>query len=143
MRSPTRWSKVFFLLLQIQFTSSLQTRTNSIFSNYKAQGHKYFNSASSACFLSSSPDNNNQDTEDNGRKQRLEKLGFAVPSKENEARQQKEPIKVRVDLIENVDAVTLTAVAFGLLAINFLVLANLGDIGLAGIVARIINEASQ
>jgi len=46
---------------------------------------------------------------------------------------------VRVDLIDDVDAFTLTAVGFGLIAFNFLVLANMGDAGIGGIVARIIN----
>ena len=39
----------------------------------------------------------------------------------------------------NVDATTLTAVGFAAIAFNFLVLANMGDGGIAGIVARIIN----
>ncbi|KAL7550371.1 hypothetical protein ACHAWF_015719, partial [Thalassiosira exigua] len=46
--------------------------------------------------------------------------------------------EVDVNLME-VDAFTLTAVGFGLIAFNFLVLANMGDVGLAGIVARIMN----
>ncbi|KAL7484588.1 hypothetical protein ACHAW6_010218 [Cyclotella cf. meneghiniana] len=50
---------------------------------------------------------------------------------------------VNVNLIEDVDAFTLTAVGFGLIAFNFLVLANMGDAGLAGFVARIINTFSN
>lgn len=46
---------------------------------------------------------------------------------------------VRVDLVEDVDSVTLTAIGFGLIAFNFLVLANMGDGGLSGLVARFIN----
>lgn len=85
-----------------------------------------------------SPDSDTNDLEDEKlRKQRLEQLGFSSPVAPSSQRQ--EPIKVRVDLIKNVDPVTLTAVGFTLLAINFLVLANMGDVGLAGIVARIIN----
>jgi hypothetical protein len=48
--------------------------------------------------------------------------------------------KVRIDLVENVDPATLTAVGFGLIAFNFFVLANMGDGGIGGIVATIINS---
>ena len=75
--------------------------------------------------------------------------------------------KVNVNLIPDVDSFTLTSVGFGLIAFNFLILANvschlgtvlirflhllmipflspnpllkMGDMGLAGIVARIMN----
>mmetsp|Transcript_20750 Transcript_20750/g.43611 ORF Transcript_20750/g.43611 Transcript_20750/m.43611 type:complete len:119 (+) Transcript_20750:83-439(+) len=47
--------------------------------------------------------------------------------------------RVRVDLIEDIDPITLTAVGFGLIAFNFFVLGNLGDGGIGGFVARIIN----
>jgi hypothetical protein len=47
--------------------------------------------------------------------------------------------KVNVNLIPDVDSFTLTAVGFGLIAFNFLVLANLGDLGVGGFIARIIN----
>ncbi|KAL9188747.1 hypothetical protein ACHAXT_007125 [Thalassiosira profunda] len=47
--------------------------------------------------------------------------------------------EVNVNLIPDVDAFTLTAVGFGLIAFNFFVLANLGDAGLAGVIARIMN----
>ena len=40
-----------------------------------------------------------------------------------------------------VDAATLTAVGFGLIAFNFLVLANMGDGGIGGVVASIINSS--
>ena len=40
-----------------------------------------------------------------------------------------------------VDAATLTAVGFGLIAFNFFVLANLGDGGIGGVVASIINSS--
>mmetsp|Transcript_25889 Transcript_25889/g.54714 ORF Transcript_25889/g.54714 Transcript_25889/m.54714 type:complete len:116 (-) Transcript_25889:313-660(-) len=46
---------------------------------------------------------------------------------------------VNVNLIPDVDAFSLTAVGFGLIAFNFFVLANMGDAGLGGLVARIIN----
>eukprot|EP00577_Skeletonema_sp_RCC1716_P024797 CAMPEP_0113391118 /NCGR_PEP_ID=MMETSP0013_2-20120614/10537_1 /TAXON_ID=2843 ORGANISM="Skeletonema costatum, Strain 1716" /NCGR_SAMPLE_ID=MMETSP0013_2 /ASSEMBLY_ACC=CAM_ASM_000158 /LENGTH=114 /DNA_ID=CAMNT_0000274335 /DNA_START=21 /DNA_END=365 /DNA_ORIENTATION=+ /assembly_acc=CAM_ASM_000158 len=46
--------------------------------------------------------------------------------------------EVKVVTME-VDPFTLTAVGFGLIAFNFLVLANMGDAGIGGIVARIMN----
>mmetsp|Transcript_1463 Transcript_1463/g.2497 ORF Transcript_1463/g.2497 Transcript_1463/m.2497 type:complete len:115 (-) Transcript_1463:52-396(-) len=49
---------------------------------------------------------------------------------------------VNVNLLPDVDAFTLTAIGFGLIAFNFFVLANMGDAGLAGVVARIINTFS-
>lgn len=50
--------------------------------------------------------------------------------------------EVKVNIIPDVDAFSLTAIGFGLIAFNFFVLANMGDAGLAGIVARIINTFS-
>jgi len=50
---------------------------------------------------------------------------------------------VNVNLVDNVDSVTLTAVGFGLIAFNFLVLANLGDGGVGGLVATVINTLKQ
>lgn len=46
---------------------------------------------------------------------------------------------VNVNEVPNVDAVTLTALGFGAIAFNFFVLANAGDGGIGGIVARLIN----
>ena len=53
----------------------------------------------------------------------------------------KEKVNVQVNLIPDVDPVTLTALGFGLIAFNFFVLGNLGDGGIAGIVATIINSS--
>lgn len=50
---------------------------------------------------------------------------------------------VNVNLIPDVDAATLTAVGFGLIAFNFFVLANMGDGGLGGALATIINTLNQ
>eukprot|EP00558_Chaetoceros_sp_UNC1202_P004145 CAMPEP_0197246332 /NCGR_PEP_ID=MMETSP1429-20130617/10811_1 /TAXON_ID=49237 /ORGANISM="Chaetoceros sp., Strain UNC1202" /LENGTH=120 /DNA_ID=CAMNT_0042706953 /DNA_START=54 /DNA_END=416 /DNA_ORIENTATION=+ len=47
---------------------------------------------------------------------------------------------VNVNEIANVDATTLTAVGFGLIAFNFFVLGNMGDAGIGGLVATIINS---
>mmetsp|Transcript_32126 Transcript_32126/g.47327 ORF Transcript_32126/g.47327 Transcript_32126/m.47327 type:complete len:116 (-) Transcript_32126:500-847(-) len=55
-----------------------------------------------------------------------------------EVRLNGEDEEVKVVTME-VDAFTLTAVGFGLIAFNFLVLANMGDAGIGGIVARIMN----
>lgn len=46
---------------------------------------------------------------------------------------------VNVNLLPDVDPLTLTALGFGLIAFNFFVLANMGDAGIAGFIARIIN----
>jgi hypothetical protein len=51
----------------------------------------------------------------------------------------RENVDVNVNEIGNIDAVTLTAVGFALIAFNFLVFANMGDVGIGGLVARIIN----
>ena len=50
---------------------------------------------------------------------------------------------VNVNIIPDVDAATLTAVGFALIAFNFFVLGNLGDGGIAGLVATIGNLAQQ
>lgn len=86
----------------------------------------------SQLFLS---DDNNSNNED-----RLRALGYS----EDEIRRSTDkdtaaPTEVRVDLVDDIDAVTLTAVGFGLIALNFFVFANAGDGGIAGVVASIIN----
>ena len=76
---------------------------------------------------------------DNDDVDRLRALGY---SEDELRRARKEPSKddsVRVDLVDDVDAVTLTALGFGLIALNFLVFANMGDGGIAGLVATIMN----
>jgi hypothetical protein len=47
--------------------------------------------------------------------------------------------KVKVNIIPDIDPITLTAIGFALIAFNFLVLGNLGDGGIGSLVARIIN----
>lgn len=49
---------------------------------------------------------------------------------------------VNVNLVGDVDSFTLTAIGFGLIAFNFFVFANMGDAGVGGIVARLINAFS-
>jgi hypothetical protein len=81
---------------------------------------------------------------DENEEDRLSTLGY---SKDEIRRSRKEPSKerqnVRVDIAPNVDASTLTAVGFGLIAFNFFVLANMGDGGIGGVVATIINTLNQ
>ena len=50
---------------------------------------------------------------------------------------------VQVNLIPDVDSVTLTAIGFAAIAFNFFVLANAGDGGIAGVLATIINTLNQ
>jgi len=50
----------------------------------------------------------------------------------------KDDDNVNVQELE-VDAFTLTCVGFGLIAFNFLVLGNMGDMGVGGVIARIMN----
>jgi hypothetical protein len=57
-----------------------------------------------------------------------------------ERRQDKLP--VRVQTLE-VDPFTLAAVGFSLIAFNFFILANLGDGGIAGTVATIMNKLNE
>ena len=71
---------------------------------------------------------------------RLRALGY---SEDEIRRSKKEPdreeIKVRVDVVDDIDAFSLTAIGFGLIALNFLVFANMGDGGIAGVVATVMN----
>ena len=91
-----------------------------------------------------SENNNSSDNNDsNDNTDRIRQLGFT----DTEIRQsvkksipQREEMKVRVDIVDDVDPVTLTAIGFALIALNFLVFANLGDGGISGLVARFINS---
>ena len=82
---------------------------------------------------------------DNGQDEKLAKLGFS----EDEIRRsrmeeiKKEEVNVNVNIVDDVDPFTLTALGFGLIALNFFVFANAGDGGISGLVATIINTARQ
>ncbi|KAG7338110.1 hypothetical protein IV203_016961 [Nitzschia inconspicua] len=94
------------------------------------------------CLLSNNPDNSNSN---NDNEDRLRKLGYSDDEirrsvRDTRSTQPREEIKVRVDLVDDVDPVSLTAIGFALIALNFLVFANLGDGGISGIVATIINS---
>ena len=97
---------------------------------------------SSPCLSMSSPQEKGE-----GNTPTPEQLGFSGPSaqqlQEQRAQDELSNQKVRVDLVDDVDSVTLTAVGFAAIAFNFLVLANMGDGGIAGIVATIINTLNQ
>jgi len=67
-------------------------------------------------------------------------MGYSPEEIKRSARTNRDQIKVRVDLVDKIDPVTLTAVGFGLIALNFLVFANLGDGGIGALVATIINS---
>ena len=70
--------------------------------------------AKTVTFMSSGPDDN---------KSRLKDLGFTddeIRRSSTSVDDRREPQKVRVDLVEEVDSMTLTAIGFGLIAFNFL-----------------------
>ena len=72
---------------------------------------------------------------------RLRNLGFSDDEIERSRRKpQKAERKVRVDMVDNIDATTLTAIGFAAIAFNFFVLANMGDGGIGAVVATIINS---
>ena len=84
--------------------------------------------------LSSSSGNNKDDGVDNQKK--LSQLGYSPAeiqrSRDADKRDDDDEIRVNVNLLPDVDAVTLTAVGFGLIAANFFIFANMGDGGIAG-----------
>ena len=79
-----------------------------------------------------------------GRLDRLASLGYSEDEIRRSRRlseaEREDPGPVEVFEV-NVDPVTLTAVGFGLIALNFFVFANLGDGGIGGIVASFINAS--
>jgi hypothetical protein len=95
-----------------------------------------------------SSDKSNDDVDDgdnnNTNRRSLRELGYSDDeikrsTRKSDTNTNKEQIKVRIDLIDNIDPVTLSAIGFGLIALNFFVFANMGDGGIGGIVAYIIN----
>jgi len=74
-------------------------------------------------------------------------LGHLVEKDKNvwnnlERRHEKWDQKVEVHSIKDIDPVTITALLFAALAVNFFIFAHLGDTGLGNLVARLINNAS-
>jgi len=85
-------------------------------------------------------DPSSDDAEDTStREQRLARLGYTSEESKRSSSLGKDDTNVRVDVVDNVDAFTLTAVGFALIAVNFFVFANLGDGGIGGLVATIVN----
>jgi hypothetical protein len=79
-------------------------------------------------------------------KQTLSQLGFdedSTSKDDGSGVNTKVEDGVRVDLMGDVDPLTLTAVGFGLIAFNFFIFANMGDAGLSGVIARIINTINN
>mmetsp|Transcript_19047 Transcript_19047/g.29468 ORF Transcript_19047/g.29468 Transcript_19047/m.29468 type:complete len:154 (+) Transcript_19047:95-556(+) len=74
---------------------------------------------------------------------KLAKLGYSseeiATATKKKADMEEPPQSVNVNLVDDIDPVTITALGFAAIAFNFLVFANMGDAGLAGGVARIIN----
>ena len=89
------------------------------------------------------------DKDEGTKKSNLTSLGYTDEeiqlSQDHESRRQQKGGKfnVQVNLLPDIDSVTLTAVGFALIAFNFFVLGNLEDGGIAGVVATIINTLSQ
>jgi hypothetical protein len=116
------------------FSVSTKTvRTNSIIR--RSYGALYPSCVSSPHFaLQAAPEDGDNQQED-----KLAQLGY---SSDDIGRSRKESDKEKLSVnvnIPDVDPLTLTAIGFGLIAFNFFVLANAGDGGISGVVARIIN----
>lgn len=84
------------------------------------------------------------ENDDNVVENKLNSLGFSKQEIQRSLKSSdREEVKVQVNLLPEIDSVTLTTVGFALIAFNFFVLANLEDGGIAGIVASLINYSRQ
>jgi hypothetical protein len=120
-------STTAFVSTSRKLSNSMPARTSF------AMGMRRFQRSDIHLFLSDN--NSNQSNED-----RIRQLGFTNDEiRQSMKKSDPEEIKVRVDIVDEVDPVSLTAVGFALIALNFLVFANLGDGGISGVVARMIN----
>jgi hypothetical protein len=81
-------------------------------------------------------------SEEEMQKEKLVKLGFSDRELESRTKNE-EPLKVNVNIVDRIDPFTMTTIGFALIAFNFFFLANMGDGGIAGTVARIINLSNQ
>jgi hypothetical protein len=93
-------------------------------------------------------DNETTTTTSTSNESKLTSLGYTTQEihrskQQKDERIKKEDLIVQVNLLPDIDSVTLTAIGFGLIAFNFFVLGNMEDGGIAGIVATIINTMSQ
>ena len=120
------------------FSVSTNTaRTNSIRHSYGEAVYTSYVSSSNFA-LQAAPEDSDNEQED-----KLAKLGYSSDDVgRSRKKSDKEQLRVNVN-IPDVDPLTLTAVGFGLIAFNFFVLANAGDGGISGVVARIINFFDQ
>eukprot|EP00545_Synedropsis_sp_CCMP1620_P014784 CAMPEP_0119013180 /NCGR_PEP_ID=MMETSP1176-20130426/8100_1 /TAXON_ID=265551 /ORGANISM="Synedropsis recta cf, Strain CCMP1620" /LENGTH=125 /DNA_ID=CAMNT_0006966239 /DNA_START=29 /DNA_END=406 /DNA_ORIENTATION=- len=95
-----------------------------------------------ASFVSPLPMSSDDD-EQQQRDERLAQLGYSNDEIERSARPTSTdtPNKVKVEVTEwDIDPLTLTALGFGAIACNFFIFANMGDGGVGGIVATIMNK---
>ena len=123
-------TKSFLLILLLSVCQFFDGNAFVVTPSYSKVSLQGASQSNSQLFLS---DNNSEE-------ERLRALGYS----EDEIRRSKQaetspPKEVRVDLVDDIDAVTLTAIGFGLIAFNFFVFANAGDGGIAGLVATVIN----
>jgi hypothetical protein len=116
--------------LLVLIAATLVERTPG-FSVSTKTARTYYCVSSSPFALQAAPEDsdNQEDQED-----KLAQLGYSS-RKESD----KEQLSVNVNLIPDIDPITVTAIGFALIAFNFFVLGNMGDGGIAGVVARIIN----
>lgn len=134
------------LLLALVCAFSLKT-TNSFTPSFQYKAH--VTTTCSSCVVTKQQQRNQISrlnlSDGNDQDDKLAKLGFS----EDEIRRsrmestEKEEVNVNVNVVEDVDPFTLTAVGFGLIALNFFVFANVGDGGIAGLVATVINTMRQ
>ena len=134
------------LLLALVCAFSLKT-TNSFTPSFQYNSH--VTTTCSSCVVTKQQQRNQISrlnlSDGNDQDDKLAKLGFS----EDEIRRsrmestEKEEVNVNVNVVEDVDPFTLTAVGFGLIALNFFVFANVGDGGIAGLVATVINTMRQ
>jgi hypothetical protein len=119
------------------FTVSTKTaHTYSIRRSYFAVYPSYV--SSSQFVLQAAPEDSDKQEE------KLAQLGYSSDDIERSRKENdKEPVSVNVNLLPDIDPVTLTAIGFALIAFNFFVLGNMGDGGISGVVARIINLSNS
>jgi hypothetical protein len=105
--------------------------------------HNIVSHSSSMFLLSTS--SSDEDNENESQVMKIKKLGYS----DAEVKQSQplstsfEKQNVNATIIPAIDAVTLTAIGFALIGANFFIFANMGDGGIAGMVATIINLSNQ
>ena len=129
---PRSFLLVFLFLFRVNGFVSKTSVTTTVIS---AKDH-HASITTSSTRLYNGNNNNQEETQ----QEKLARLGYS--NQELQERTTTDP-EVNVNLIPNVDAASLTAVGFALIGFNFFVLANMGDGGIGGIVARIINTLNE